>query len=80
MEARRIDHKTYIDAKWLLDQYDTFKDKEKEEAVLEAIKGLYNFLYDHRTADTETDLFVRFNKEAFLAQLKYFSPEDDKLI
>ena len=38
MEARRIDHKTYIDAKWLLDQYDTLKDTEKGEAVREIIK------------------------------------------
>ena len=40
MEARRIDHKTYVDAEWLLDQYDTLKDTEKEEAVWEAyMKG-----------------------------------------
>lgn len=38
MEARHIDHKTYVDAKWLLDQYDTLKDQAHKAEVEEIIK------------------------------------------
>ena len=52
MEARRIDHKTYVDAKWLLNQYDTLKDKahkaEVEEAVIDA--------YEHCTIIREREI------------------------
>lgn len=44
MEARRIDHKTYVDAEWLLDQYDTLKDTEKEEAVREERERIFKEL------------------------------------
>lgn len=32
MNARRIDHKTYINSEWLLSEYETTLRKEKEEA------------------------------------------------
>lgn len=82
MEARRIDHKTYVDAEWLLDQYDTLKDTEKEEAVREAIHRAVCWI---PIADSLPPIDIPvlvvmrwFTKVEFIyAVLKYKDDEDD---
>lgn len=52
----------------------TYGEAKKAEGAKGVISSVYEFLYKHRTAETPEELFVRFDKKAFLAQREFFTP------